>query len=291
MVRLARADLGRWAAPPPFVYPPLLVVLFVPLTKLPYFAARLTWLAINQACLFVALVAMARIYTALTGARLARVTPFVAGLVAAALYSPLLNHEWQGQSNLLILALTSWALYVAVTPKGSSARDAVGGALLATAILLKVFPAIFVPYLLAQRRYRLVAWTAVMALVITAVTLAVVPWTDYLRFPGVLLGSVYLRSGGDPFANHSMQALGDWLVGRLGVEPNRITRVAIATLRFVPPTVCILVTALEARHDQRARAIAASPSRVWQRSRRCCTWRRVSSSWASSWPNGGSTTW
>ena len=59
---------------------------------------------------------------------------------------------------------------------------ALGGALLAFAIAGKLYPGVFVLYLLLRRDWRAVAWTAVFGVALIAVSLADVGWEPYRAF-------------------------------------------------------------------------------------------------------------
>jgi hypothetical protein len=208
MLALARADIGTTGLPA-YVYPPLLTVLFVPLTRLPYATAWVAWLALDQLLLVAAVVACARI-CAERGARAPGAlfcATFV--LLGASAFEPTLDHDWQGQSNTLVLALSAWALYQHLQRTPSDWKT---GALLAPAVLLKLFPGIFLPYLVLRRRWGAALWTGAVSVGVTALSLAAVPWADYVRLPSVLANSIYLNEGGATLFNYSMP-VGVWWVG------------------------------------------------------------------------------
>ena len=75
---------------------------------------------------------------------------------------------------------------------------ALGGALLAFAILGKLYPGVFVLYLLLRREWRAVAWTAAFGVVLIAVSIADVglePYRAFLReMPGLMSGEAFRRS-------------------------------------------------------------------------------------------------
>ena len=67
---LSHRELGTKGLPV-FVYPPLLIVLFLPLAKLSYPVARIGWLFFNHLCLGATTLACVRIYEARGGRRVA----------------------------------------------------------------------------------------------------------------------------------------------------------------------------------------------------------------------------
>jgi hypothetical protein len=251
MEALSRAEL-KTRGLPVFVYPPLLIVIFLPLAKLPYSAARIVWLGFNEIFLFASAFGLARIYAARTGARVALPFTVAFALLAAAAFAPSIDHNWQGQSNFFVLMLTTWALYFHLKPKPS---DVLTGALLAPAILLKVFPGIFVVYLVLRLRFRAVLWTGVFALAITALTLLVVPLSDYLAFPRVLFGSMYVRESASFEGNYSMAATAQSLTALVGAGGGA-TRVLAVVLRFLPCAALLGLAALERRAEPTLRGAA-----------------------------------
>lgn len=248
MVRLARAELGTKGLPV-FVYPPLIIVLFLPFAALPYAAVRIGWLVLNQLFLFAAVLGFARIYEARTGVRPSPLYSAAFALLTPALLSPMMNHNWQGQSNLIVLALVTWALYFNLRPKRS---DVLCGLFLALAILLKVFPGIFVPYLLARRQWRAALFTALFAAAITLATLVVVPISDYLRFPDVLFGSMYMSQEKEFFGNHSAAAAIRRVLDVFGL-PAQAQKPISSSLRFLPYPILLAVAAREYTREPGAR--------------------------------------
>jgi Glycosyltransferase family 87 len=244
MNALSHRELGTKGLPV-FVYPPLLVVLFLPLAKLSYPVARIGWIFFNHLCLGATTLGCVRLYEARGGRRVG--TPFwiVFTLFAASLYEPMLNHDWQGQSNLLVSALTAWALVAALRDERS---DLATGLFLAPAILLKLFPGIFIPYLVIRRRWRALAWTAVVGAAITLATLVWIPISDYLRFPHVLLDSMYLHEDADTLGNYSMAATVAIAFAVLGLGPAAV-KVGGALLKYLPYPLALAASALEFRRE------------------------------------------
>ena len=157
----------------------------------------------------------------------------------------MLNHDWQGQSNLLVLALTAWALEAELRDDRSERAT---GLLLAPAILLKLFPGIFLLYLVVRRRWTALAWTAAAGALITALTLVWIPISDYLRFPDVLFGSMYLKDEHNVVGNYSMAAAATWIGAALGLGAAAV-KVFGAALKYLPLPLALGASALEARRE------------------------------------------
>jgi alpha-1,2-mannosyltransferase len=78
----------------------------------------------------------------------------------------------------------------------SARRAAVGGLLLAVAILAKVFPAVVLPWLLFRRDFRALGWTLAWGVASTALTLALLgpaPFADFFsgHLPRLASGSAF----------------------------------------------------------------------------------------------------
>ena len=90
-----------------------------------------------------------------------------------------------GNVQMAMIALSALAMY-----SFDRKAHALGGALLAFAILGKLYPGVFVLYLLLQREWRAVAWTAVFGVALIVVSLADVGWEPYPAFlhemPGLI---------------------------------------------------------------------------------------------------------
>jgi alpha-1,2-mannosyltransferase len=245
MLSKSRRDVNvGWL--PVYVYPPLLVVVFLPLAKLSYLTVRLGWLVLNQLFLGATVLACARLYQARTGRRVGLEFAVVFVFLAAAAFDPTLDHDWEGQSNLLVLALSAWALYAYFKPRRSNLAV---GLLLAPAILLKLFPAVLLPIMLARRSWRALFWTGAAALAITAVSLIWIPWSDYKMFPHVLLDSRYTREGGPTLGNYSMAAGVMWFATWIGAHAGTVTKYATLFIRFVPYLAVVAAAAWEARRS------------------------------------------
>src|SRR5262249_41570131 len=128
--------------------------------------------------------------------------------------------------------------------------DLATGLLLAPAILLKLFPAVLLPLFVARRSWRALLYTGGAALVITAVSLLWIPWSDYKLFPHVLLDSRYTREGGPTLGNYSMAAGVTWFATWIGAHAGTATKYATLFIRFVPYALVVAAAAWEARRAE-----------------------------------------
>jgi len=174
---LTVAHLAEWAGDP-FQYPP-------PFLVLPRAALALTndyltirrWWYFAQILVFVAVCLLLAVWVG-----------GPAGTAAALLIPvlwlsvPVMQNLQYGQFHLatLLLAITGMIAF-------ERRRNAAGGALLAAAVLSKMFPGVLLLLLIAQRRWRAVAWTAAFAGVFTLAAFLVLGLQPFQAFFGYQL--------------------------------------------------------------------------------------------------------
>ncbi len=226
MSALSREEQGTpWV--PPYVYPPYLTVPFLPLVSLRYETVRVLWLLLSYGFLFGTFEAMRRLCVFVGKRPVDWRLTWLVPIFAASLFSPLLEHNWYGQSNLLVLVLLSWGIYLEWK---RPFRFPVGELLLATAGLLKLFPMFLFPCYLAMRRYRTVGAIAGWSVLLTGMTLLFIPFGEFLRFPEVLNASMYVATSQEHFyQDHSASSALRYLIA-----PAAVPAVAIFLVRFVP---------------------------------------------------------
>lgn len=159
----------------PFLYPPPALLLFAPLTLMPFEIARGVFLAFNHgmvlAMLGLVLFGLLRLHPD-------RHAPAIAFAVVFVLaFHPLFIHLRHGQVNLLlgVLLVLAWLAL-------RHERPAAAGACLALAVLVKTYPVLIVPLLVLRRRVQEAAWTVGFLAAATLVALAVLPgatWSDW----------------------------------------------------------------------------------------------------------------
>ncbi|MHB8507220.1 MAG: glycosyltransferase family 87 protein [Candidatus Dormibacteria bacterium] len=159
-------------------YPPTFFLLLQPWVLLPDGAAQLAWLGLQQ----VALVAV--ILVAYAG--IGRPSP-AEGCVAVALVLlslPVRDTIFEGQMGLILGALCAGAMLAHRRGHG-----AVGGALLALAIALKLTPVLLLGYFLLRRAWRLTAFTLAWLGLLLAVSVwlaGTARWSSYLQLMELL---------------------------------------------------------------------------------------------------------
>ena len=166
-----------------YLYPPLLAVLTMPLAALfptDYRAAALVWSVVAAGVLAVAVVVVAR-RERIT----ARRRDLALLLAAAFAFPPVVGELAIGNVHLFLVGLLA-LMWLGI--RGADTRgDAIAGTALAAAVLIKVFPALLVVWLVATRRWRVIAWSALAGVALIVLTLPFTGIEPWLRFPVVLL--------------------------------------------------------------------------------------------------------
>jgi hypothetical protein len=130
--------------------PPTFILLFSPISQLPPQKAFWLWTAINFAAFAIALFILLGPGSGLSGP----VAWSLAALVAW--YPPVADHFFWGQNKILVLTML-----VLMMRCMASKRDVAAGLIFALASLTRIFPLAIMGYLVLQRRWRTLAYTAI----------------------------------------------------------------------------------------------------------------------------------
>lgn len=184
MPAVAPLDRDFYAYPPQFLLLPKLLLTI----SRDFFDVRAGWYIFYSAAVLLAMIGVAFWVGGRQGAVLGVLTP------AIWVSLPTLVNLQLGNIHLLVYIMCLGAMIV--FEKRRSASDALGGALLAFAILAKIFPGILVLYLLLQRRWKPVMWVGVFGLVYTGLALIVFgtrPFVDYITYdiPKIASGELF----------------------------------------------------------------------------------------------------
>ena len=165
-------NLGAWMEDP-FEYPPpfLLFPRVALLVTDDFLTLRAGWFVLQALGLLVVTAWLAR----WIGGRDGRLTLLLVPVLLASL--PTMLGLQFGQFHVATLLLS-----IAAMISFEERRPAVGGVLLAVAIVSKLSPAFLVVYLLARRRWREVAWTLGACAAFSGVALAVLGWAPFEAF-------------------------------------------------------------------------------------------------------------
>ena len=188
----------------PYEYPPtfLLVPRALAVVAPEFVTFRHVWLLLNAALVIAGMVAIARRVDAATGSRSLWLLP-LAIVPLTTMYA-----LQMGNAQLVFVVLAAVALLAF-----ERGRHALGGLLLAYAIVGKLFPALLLVYLAIRREWRAVGWTAGWAVILTLVTIADIGWAPFPAFfdhlPRLLSGEAFpmLRAPVTPPNSQSIPGL------------------------------------------------------------------------------------
>jgi hypothetical protein len=169
-----------------YEYPPQ----FLPLPRLLRLVARefvpfrMVWFGLNGLVLLAAFVLVARTLGPTIGTRALLLSP----LVIAAIPTISFLEKGNVQGVMIAMAMIAMVLF-------ERRQWALGGAFLAYATVSKLFPGMLILYLLVQRQWRALAWTAGFGALLTLASLVVLGMPGYAAFlehlPGLLGGEAF----------------------------------------------------------------------------------------------------
>jgi hypothetical protein len=169
-----------------FEYPPTYLLLPRALMLLsPDFThLRMLWFGATGGVVLLAFIVVARFMGPAAGTRALLLAPLVW------VSFPTLSVLQKGNVQVTVIAAAMLAMVLF-----ERRRDAAGGAILAFVTMSKLYPGMLLVYLLAQRRWRALAFTAAFGFVFLAVSLVDTGWAPYASFVHRLSGIL----GGEAF--------------------------------------------------------------------------------------------
>jgi hypothetical protein len=196
--RLESFNIDAYEYPPPFLLLPRALAILAP----DFLRFRMIWFALNGAVLLIGLFVVARMLGPIAGRRALLFAPLV-------LASDLVLSTLQiGNLQAIVFSVAMIAMVLL-----SQCRYAAGGALLAFAILSKLFPGLLLVYLLVRREWRALAWTSGLMAVLVVVSLLDTGWAPYRAFldhlPRLLGGESFpaFRNPGAVAKNYSVPGM------------------------------------------------------------------------------------
>jgi len=169
-----------------FEYPPPFLLLTRGLFLLApeFLNHRMLWFGLSGVVVLLAFVVVAQFMSPQAGTRALLLMP----LVWVAL--PTISTLQKGNVQPLIIAASMLAMVLI-----ERRHFAAGGALLAFSAMGKIYPGMLVIYLVAQRRWRALAWTIAAGLALLTVSLLDIGWSPYAAFlrhlPAILGGESF----------------------------------------------------------------------------------------------------
>lgn len=178
--RIGPLVVDQYEYPPSFLIVPRLIAVATE----DFWGFRRVWFALNLAVVAAGLLLVARRFDRALSTHALWLTPFV--LLPPAILITFV----MGNVQLAIIAIAMIAMLLF-----ERARHATGGALLAYAVVSKLYPGVLVLYLLLRRDWQAVAWTIAFSLAFALVSIVDVGFEPYMAFgkhmPKLLSGEAF----------------------------------------------------------------------------------------------------
>ncbi len=168
----------------PYIYPPPLAIMIIPLALLAPEPATLMWFWMNVALLILSTMLIIRMLE-LHSSRIYAVALLIGALVSY----PVIFSIFVGQVNVLLLMLLVLAWFFA--RRGTELLAAI---MIATASLIKIFPLCIALYFLWKGRYRIFLYTLAALIVLIAVSVAAVGVDPHVTYVNSVLPTQFLKS-------------------------------------------------------------------------------------------------
>jgi hypothetical protein len=218
-----------------WIYFPAYVWIFRPLAGLPFPAAARVWLLVNAVLIVLSIGMLIRARPGSGGQ--SAVFPRTALFIFLGLtFQPVLDNLWHGNVSVLIFSCFCLSYYLL-----KKKRNLLSGLVLGLIVPLKFYPAIFLPYFIWRRNWRLVAGAVLSCLLLFALSLFTVGWERNLAYFEMVRGE--LGSGG--IAAFNNQSINGFLLhifpyGDVNVWENTPTPFWLTALRLILALVVIL---------------------------------------------------
>jgi hypothetical protein len=151
-------DPYKTDTPYPYIYPPFLAFVLIPLTAIPYWLAQLIWFGVGAACLLVSCAMLVQMASSEVKTTLGWHLAMPSLVLLLVLIQPIQSNQLNGQVNSVVLLCCVMFLSFFIRN-----RDVPAAAYLAAAIAIKLLPAVLLVFVCVRRRYRLLAWTIAFA--------------------------------------------------------------------------------------------------------------------------------
>ncbi len=174
-----------------YLYPPPSLLVFSPLTLLPFQAAKLLMLVVNHICVLLFIYLFFFKLIKLDVPRHSRELIIALSIVYIFTYNPIIMELFHRQIDLVVLLCLCLTWYA----MKQNARSWLVALPLSVAILIKTYPVLFLLLLLTKKRYGAVAWVCSLLLFYTVIAYLVLPqsvWSEW--FVNVLPSGGYGRA-------------------------------------------------------------------------------------------------
>ena len=172
---LTAQQLGLTGPVYPYIYFPIIALVFMPLSLIKYNTVQLLWFGISQFFFWFSIALLAQItYRCFPSIKTSLPIRLLYLIPLACLSYPLVMNFQNGQVNTIMLFLICAFLYQIMTGAHITA-----GLALALVIMIKPQPAIIIPYLLYRKHIRCAVSSFIALIVGTGLTALVVGWDNF----------------------------------------------------------------------------------------------------------------
>jgi hypothetical protein len=139
------------STPFPYIYPLFLAFILIPITFLPYVVNNIFWFLINVSSFGLTIFFLLKMFYNNTPSK--KIFLIVIFFTTLLIFSPIQNHLLNGQVNFIVLLSCTLFFYF------YEKNNTLSNIFLAFAISLKIFPLIFLLFLLIEKKYLNIIWT------------------------------------------------------------------------------------------------------------------------------------
>lgn len=183
-----------------YIYPPLLAALIAPLGRLDHTSAALLWMAISGVLVLLVWHLIALDLRDRFSARWR--DAYASASLGMMVLSPMILHEFKdGNCNMLVL------LMVVLAQRWVGRRPLLCGAALGLAINIKYLPLVYLPYLLARRRWAEFLWACLFTVVFALAPAVVFGWHRNIDYLGTAYAGLLHLTGGAAAGGASVHPL------------------------------------------------------------------------------------
>lgn len=162
----------------PYIYFPIIALIFMPLSLMKYSTVQILWFGISQVFFWFSIVLLVQItHRCFPSKQIPLLTRFLYLLPITCLSYPLVVNFQNGQVNTIMLFLICSFLYLILAESHIAA-----GVALALVIMIKPQPALIVPYLLYRKQFRSAISTIVTFIVGAILSGLAVGWDNFCYY-------------------------------------------------------------------------------------------------------------
>ena len=226
-------------SPFPYIYPPFLAFILIPLTSLPLWLSGLLWFLFNATAYIFALKILLDMLFKAWGTALDPRAWIVVTAVSILAFDVIQNHMLNGQVNFVVLALT--VLFFKALSQGKNAGAAL---LLSLAVVIKLVPLIFLVYLLVRRKVRALVYAIGLTILVMLLPLPLVGGKIFSFYHTYLHQFLLSRVGlsgewGPGTGGFSLRSLLDPLFSS---ADSRFSGLVLASVLVLMPIICLELT-------------------------------------------------